>query len=399
MVRCSLNRCKKKISASQAYGIQVNKVLHIIENFNGQATERWLFEVMRHFVGLGVKVDWTFYSVLGFPGSMDDEVKALGGKIIYSSVPLKNKMQFVRHLHKSIYQGKYDILHSHHDIVSAIYLLASIGLPLKKRIVHIHNTSLAIPTSSTLKQFFFRELMRRICLWWADNIVGVSSVALNAFLNGGRPSAVRDMVIYCGIDTIPFNFKSPNRIDFLKSLRLPVDSKIMLFSGRMIKYKNPLFVIEVLIHALKYDSRICAVFAGVGPLQVEVLALIKQKSLESRVRVLGWCENMPSLMQSSDILICPGQENPKEGLGLVVVEAQAAGLPVIMSPGIPEEAIIVPALVEILPLAAGASLWAKAALSIINRILPSKENALASVACSSFSVDVSADNIRKLYEI
>jgi glycosyltransferase involved in cell wall biosynthesis len=377
----------------------VNKVLHIIENFNGQATERWLFEVMRHLVDLGVKVDWTFYSTLGHPGSMDDEVIALGGKIIYSPAPLKNKMQFVMHLHRSIYLGKYDVLHSHHDIVSAVYLLASIGLPLKKRIVHTHNTSLSIPTSSLLKQFLLREPMRRMCLWFADNIVGVSSAALDAFLNGGKPNAARDMVLHCGIDTTRFNRKSPNRLDFLKSLRLPIDSKIMLFSGRMIKYKNPLFVIEVLIHALKYDSRICAVFAGVGPLQVEVLALIKQKSLESRVRVLGWCENLPFIMQSSDILICPGQEEPKEGLGLVVVEAQAAGLPVIMSLGIPKEAIVVPELVEILPLTAGASLWADVALSIIKRILPSKEKALASVACSSFSIPVSAESIRKLYEI
>lgn len=377
----------------------MNKVLHIIENFNGQATESWLFEILRHFAHLGEKVDWTFYAVLGRPGMMDDAVIALGGKIIYSPVPLKNKMQFVMHLHRSIYLGKYDVLHSHHDIVSSVYLLASIGLPLKKRIVHAHNTSLSIPTSSLLKQFLLREPMRRICLWFADNIVGVSSAALDAFLNGGKPNAARDMVLYCGIDTTRFNGKSPNRLDFLKSLRLPVDSKIMLFSGRMIEYKNPLFVIDVLTHALTFDPTICAVFAGVGPLQIEVLTMIKQKSLESRVRVLGWCENMPLLMQSSDILICPGQEKPKEGLGLVVVEAQAAGLPVIMSLGIPEEAIVVPALVEILPLAAGASLWADVTLSIINRILPSKEKALASVARSSFSIDVSADNIRKLHEI
>jgi glycosyltransferase EpsF len=377
----------------------VNKVLHIIENFNGQATERWLFEVMRHLIGSGVKVDWTFYSTLGRPGSMDDEVRALGGKIIYSPVQLKNKMQFVRHFRKSIYQGRYDILHSHHDIFSAVYLLATIGLPFKKRIVHVHNTSLSIPTSSTLKLFFLREPMRRICLWWADNIVGVSSVALDAFLDGGRPNVVRDMVIHCGIDTIAFNRISPNRLDFIKSLRLSVDSKIMLFSGRMIKYKNPLFVIEVLIHALKYDPTICAVFAGVGPLQVEVLAIIKQKSLESRVRVLGWCDNIPSLMNTCDVLIVPGVENPKEGLGLVVVEAQAAGLPVIMSLGIPEETIVVPALVKILPLAAGASVWANIAICIVNRISPSKEKALTSVACSSFSVAVSADRIRKLYEI
>lgn len=377
----------------------MNKVLHIIENFNGQATERWLFEILRHFVDLGEKVDWTFYSVLGLPGLMDDAVRAIGGRIIYSPVPLKKKLQFLKELRKTIDGGGYDILHSHHDIVSAAYLLAAVGLPLKKRIVHVHNTSICIPTSSLLKHLLLREPMRRACLLWADNIVGVSSAALEAFLNGNRANGVRDSVIHCGIDTTAFNHKLPNRIDFLKSLRLPEGSKIMLFSGRMIEYKNPLFVIDVLTHALTFDSTICAVFAGVGPLQDEVLKLVKQKSLESRVRVLGWCENMSSLMLSSDILICPGQEDPKEGLGLVVIEAQAAGLPVIMSLGIPEEAIVVPALVEILPLAAGASLWAKAALSIINRVLPSKENALASVACSSFSVDVSADNIRKLYEI
>lgn len=373
--------------------------MHIVENFNDQSTERWLFEVMRFLVSQGEKVEWTFYATLGRPGTMDDAVRALGGNIIYSPFPLKNKIQFLRELRKTIEKGNFDILHSHHDIVSAAYLLASLGLPLRKRVVHIHNTSLGIPTQSTLKNFLLREPMRRVCLYLADNIVGVSGAALEAFLGKASKDITRDVVIHCGIDIKPFHLKPSNRSDFLKELGLSNDSKILLFVGRMIEYKNPCFIIEVLMHALKLDPTVCAVFAGSGPLQDEVLSMAKEKSLEGRVRVLGWHENIPSLMQLCDILIWPGIEQPKEGLGLAIIEAQAAGLPVLMSLSVPKEAIIVKGLVEILPLAAGPSLWADVALSIIKRILPSKEKALASVACSSFSIPVSAESIRKLYEI
>ena len=118
----------------------MKKVLHFIENFNGQATEQWLYQVMRYMSELGMEFDWTFYSILGSPGLMDDAVSANGGKIIYSPVPLRKKMEFVRALRKSIVTGEYDILHSHHDILSAMYFLASAGLPLKKRIIHIYET-------------------------------------------------------------------------------------------------------------------------------------------------------------------------------------------------------------------------------------------------------------------
>ncbi len=377
----------------------MNKILHIVENFNGQATEHWLYQAMRYMAELGVEFDWTFYSILGRPGLADDAVSAIGGKIIYSPVPLQKKIEFVRGLRKSIETGEYDILHSHHDILSAIYFFASAGLPLNKRIIHIHNTSLSLPTSSGLKNFLLHEPMRQTCLQWADNLVGVSDVALDAFLKGKKRIPGRDTVMHCGIDIAPFHRKLPGRLEFLQSFGLPPDSKVLLFVGRMTHYKNPCFVIEVLSHISKLDSTVCAMFAGVGPLEDEVLKLAKQNSLESRVRVLGWHGDVPALMRSCDLLIWPGLEEPKEGLGLGVVEAQASGLPVLMSRNVPEEAILVRELVDVLPLFAGPNVWAERTLHILSRGSPNREEALTAMENSSFAISQSVANIRALYEI
>jgi glycosyltransferase EpsF len=375
----------------------VNKVLHVIENFNGQAIERWLYQMMRYFTEVDERVEWTFYSILGKSGKMDDTVRELGGKIIYSPVPLQNKARFLKALRETIARGSYDILHSHHDIMSAVYLLASAGLPLKKRIVHVHNTTLCLPTPSVLKNALLHEPMRRACLHWSDHIVGVSDAALDAFLKGEKHKLGRDLVIHCGINMVPFHRKSMGRPEFLQSLGLPIDSKILLFVGRMNEYKNPLFVIDVLELLVRRDSAFCALFAGSGPLVDAVRRKAEQKFLGSRVRVMGWQEDVPALMQSSDVLIWPGLEYSKEGLGLAVVEAQAAGLPIVMSHSVPWEAIVVPELVVRLPLASGSHTWSDAVRKILFRTMTSRQDSLTKVASSSFELSKSASNILKLY--
>lgn len=353
---------------------------------------------MRHYAELGQKVDWTFYAVLGEAGKMDGLIREFGGKVIYSPVPLREKFRFLRELRRFIYQGNYDILHSHHDIVSAVYFLAALGLPFKKRVVHVHNTSLSIPTPSPLKNALWREPMRRACLRLADHVVGVSGPALEAFLSSSVPNPSRDLVIHCGIDTRPFHSKPPNRLEFLRSLDLPANSRILLFVGRMTEYKNPCFVIDILDKVSRVDPSICTVFAGSGPLEGAVMTMARNKLLADRVKVIGWQRDIPSLMMSCDMLICPGLEDPKEGLGLVVVEAQAAGIPVITSLGVPEEAIVEPKLVKSLSLKLGAEIWANIILDVLSSELPNKDSSLALIENSSHAISRSAINIQKLYE-
>jgi glycosyltransferase involved in cell wall biosynthesis len=376
----------------------MTKVLHIIENFNGQAIEKWLYQMVRYLSDDGSKFNWTFYSILGQAGKYDDAILELGAKIIYSPHPIRQWLAFLRALRKSMVVCRYDILHSHHDIMSAAYLLASAGLPLKKRIVHVHNTSHDLPTASSVKSALFREPMRQVCLHYADNIVGISRDALDAFLDGKKAKPGRDRIIHCGIDTSQFRRTLMDPAEFRRSFELPENSKILLFVGRMNEYKNPCFVVDVLEVLSRTNLDATAIFAGSGPLEAEVHRLAEQKSLNHRVRVLGWRNDIPLLMQYSDVLVWPVQEQPKEGLGLGVVEAQAAGLPVLMSRSVAEEAIVVPELVEVLPLTAGPQVWADAVISILNRTHLSKQESLARIESSSFSILQSASNIMALYD-
>lgn len=377
----------------------MKRVLHIIESFNGQATETWLYQIMCHIKESGEKVDWTFYVTLGRSGIMDDAVREVGGKIIYSPCTIHQKARFIKALRMEISAGGYDILHSHHDVMSAIYIFASAGLHLDKRIVHVHNTSLALPTSSVLKKALALEPMRLACLNWADRIVGVSSAALDAFLKGKVRKPGRDLVIHCGIDTAPLHRKPPVRQQFLRSHGFPDDARVLLFVGRMISYKNPLFVIDVLECLSRSHTEFCAVFAGAGPLVSEVNRIADSRCLGDKVRALGWHDDVPALMQACDLLIWPGLEDVKEGLGLAVVEAQAAGLPVLMSLNVPEDAIVLPELVSVLPLAAGASTWAEKVACMLNGVYPDREVSLATIEASSFFISQSAANILTLYEM
>lgn len=372
------------------------RVLHIVENLDNQATENWLFKVLRVASEKHPHLRWTFFCISGEQGKLDNAVRQMGAEIIYSSYPIGDKKSFITSLRRVMKDGRYQILHSHHDIMSAVYLAASSGLPFRKRIVHVHNTELSLPTPSALKKSLYREPMRQLCLRYADRIIGASSDALSSIV-GGNFNPERDSVIHCGIDTSVFEPKPTASARLRAELGLDEQSKVILFVGRMIKYKNPCFVIEILEPISKIDPDVVAVFAGAGSQEPEVLKLAKEKQLEDKVKVLGWRNDVPLLMSISNVLLFPSDEQPKEGLGLGVIEAQAAGLPVLVSGSVPEEAIILPEIVKRLSLEAGYQAWADLIVKIFNENYTDKKAALAEVESSSFSISQSAFNILNLY--
>ena len=77
-------------------------------------------------------------------------------------------------------------------------------------------------------------------------------------------------------------------------------------------------------------------------------------------------------MANSDVLLWPSLEEPMEGLGLGIVEAQAASLPILMSQSVPTEAIVMPELVDVLPLNAGADAWSERVAQILDRERPDR---------------------------
>ncbi len=341
--------------------------------------------------------EWTFFCALGRPGRLDDAVREFGGKIIYSPHPIAQKRPFFRYLRSVMKEGDYDILHSHHDFISAIYLCAAHGISFRKRIVHVHNTDESILTPSLVKQSLLKEPMRRICLRLADNIVGISENTLHTFLRNRELKPGRDSVLYYGIDTSAFHQSALDPKQFRSSLGFSADAKILLFTGRMVTLKNPCYLIEVLAAVSRKDPNVVAVFAGAGELESIVIEMAKAKGLEDKVRVLGWRDDTAALMQACDIFVFPRLEEPKEGLGLVIVEAQAAGLPVLASYSLAEDVFIIPELFEMIPLSSGPQMWADVLLQMLSKKYPPRDECLKRIENSVFSLGRGVENLMSLY--
>jgi glycosyltransferase involved in cell wall biosynthesis len=373
------------------------RILHVVENLNKGAVENWLVRMLGHAREKGIDLDWTFYCALGQPGAMDEKARALGARVIHSPVPIVRKAEFVRALRMELRRRDYDVLHCHHDIVSAVYLLAASGMRIRRRIVHVHNADEALPTPSRLKQRLYREPMRRVCLFMADRIVGISHHTLDTFLAGRARCPERDSVHYYGVDTTPFENVAADRLGFRRQLDLPQDAFILLFGGRLVPEKNPVFVVDVLANLLCIAPRAVAVFAGAGSVEMEVLARARELGVEDSVRLLGWRNDLPEIMSCSDWFILPHPECPVEGFGVAIVEAQLAGLRMLLSLGIPDDPLLSTACFRRLTLSDGPKLWAKAAMELLHGPVPSRAAALAALRVSPMNMDQALKGLLELH--
>ena len=379
-------------------------MIHIVESLDVGAVESWLLRMLEASRTFGEPLDWTFYSVLPRSGRFDERARALGARVINSPVELNDKVGFVRKLRATLRDGAYDVMHCHHDVVSAVYLVASTGLGIPLRIVHVHNADLHVPTGSAIKSALLREPMRQICMRMADRIVGISRYTLDNFLRGRAPRAGRDLVLYYGIATAPFHTAPPDEHAMRASLGLPESARVLLFAGRMVSYKNPLFVLEVLASIASAEPNVYAVFAGAGPLESELRNRARELGLSDRVRVLGWRDDTVALMRFADLFIFARIEEVsadvgREGLGLVVVEAQAAGLMSLLSRAIPDDAIVAPELCEVRSLADGSAEWGMSVRRMLAGPRPDRAAALAAIERSPFSLEAGFRNLIALHHL
>ena len=88
-------------------------------------------------------------------------------------------------------------------------------------------------------------------------------------------------------------------------------------------------------------------FIGDGEMREQVEARIHELGIENSVRLLGVRQDVSKFYQALDVLMFP---STYEGLGMVAVEAQAAGLPVLASSFVPQEVVLIPELVAFLSL-------------------------------------------------
>lgn len=373
------------------------KIIHIVENLDKGAVENWLVNVFVESRKTKPDWDWTFYCILGREGRLDEKVRNAGGKIIYSAVTVSDKLVFLKSLRTVLKNGRYDILHAHHDYLSGFYMLASAGLKFKKRLLHVHNTDKALPVGNSTLHNLLLGPFRKLALMFSDQVIGISQHTLEDFAKRKNVPDKKFVILYYGVDFSRFEI-SVDKIAMREEFQLPAHSKMLLYAGRMNQFKNPVFVVEILAQLIKQRSDVYAVFIGQGDEEHAVRRKADQLGVTDHIRISGWHNNVPAVMKGADAFVFPRKEFPKEGLGLVVVEAQAAGLPIFITEGIVKDAIVIDELVHINN-PDDASLWALQIAEVLDaKSSLSRDECLHRMQQSPFELSKATQNLVDIYE-
>ena len=161
-------------------------------------------------------------------------------------------------------------------------------------------------------------------------------------------------IIKNAIDVDKYIFSSQEREKVRRQLEFN-DQEIILFVGRLDPQKNPLFLIDIFreIKVKKQDSML--VIVGEGYLKDEITAKIVEYKLENDVKILGTRNDVNELLQAADIFVLPSRF---EGLGIALVESQAAGLPTFTTKDVVPDDVKITDLLEFVPVNASAKEWA-----------------------------------------
>jgi glycosyltransferase EpsF len=384
------------------------KVLHVIHALGMGGAETWLMEVLRLWAKTG-EVQMDFLLTSGKREIFDDEAVTLGARLFYCQYGRGRLLSFARQFRKILRDGCYDAIHDHQAFASGWHYWLGSGLLPKVRIVHVHNAAYQINNDYgiSMPRRFTAWIGRLLVSKYATYLAGTSEQLLAEYeFNHNRFRHIPRGPLYCGIATSRFHGDSVNAMASLcRELNWPTDAKILLFVGRIDRSaefnhtgnaKNAPFAVAVGMQCAVRDKRVHLILAGQPSPATKILeARIAAGGLAGRILFLGIRHDLDRLMLASDLLLFPSRG---EGLGMVAVEAQAAGLPVLASSAVPRECMVVENMVRFLDVTEDLRPWVETIEVIIRDGKPNHKQCNTIVACSAFSIHNSAKRLIKIYQ-
>lgn len=277
------------------------------------------------------------------------EITSRGGRIIYVP-PYQNVFNYIVTLKKIFLENDYQIVHSHLNTLSVFPLFAAYLANVPYRIAHNHSTA----GKGELKKNIIKYALRPFSRVFPTNLCACSKYA-GEWLFGKKEVEKGNVKIWKNaLEIEEFSFNKKMREQVRDNMNLE-NAFVIGHVGRFIHQKNHFFLLDVFDEIHKIDNSSVLVLVGEGVLENEVRKIVKEKNLEEQVIFMGNRKDVANLYQAMDIFIFPSFY---EGLGMVAVEAEIAGLQVYCSENIPIEAKISENF-TVLPLTESPKKWAE----------------------------------------
>lgn len=370
------------------------KILHVVGAMDRGGVETWLMHALRNIDREQFQMDFLVHSEVA--GDYDDEIRALGSRVIPCLSP-SNPLLYARNFRRILQEyGPYDIVHSHVHYFSGYVLWLASRCGIATRLAHSHNDTLPAEIGAKAARRFYLNVTGKLIKTYATRGLAASEKAAVALYGSDWKKDPRWEILHYSIDLAPFE-RSVDSSSLRKSLGLPKDAFVIGHVGRFYPQKNHEFLIKIFqeIHIINPNAHLLLV--GDGPLRSSIESMVNNAGLSNNVHFLGVQKNIPEIMMGAmDIFLFPSLF---EGLGIVLIEAQSAGIPSIYSDVIPSEAIVVSPLMHQVSLDQSASIWAKKAFEAYE-LKPGivQKESLVSMIESSFNINTSIKKLQSVYE-
>jgi glycosyltransferase EpsF len=304
------------------------KVLHLITWLGPGGLERWLLSMLRAVNRNRVAMDFCCKGP-GI-GELAPQAEALGARVYHCPLGPMH-IAFMRGLEGIVKSGNYVILHNHLETYSGVgaYVGKRCNIPV---ITSFHNTGFppqTIPNFPLLHNI--REIYGNLSIGYAlkhSALVTGCSQAVLGYINERFPNiSTREKLLYYGVLLHP-GVLEKQRQAFLNGLGLEGDRIIITHVGRFHPQKNHAGLVRIAAKIIGRDKRAQFVLVGDGPLKGQIEDMVRDRNLTSNFTFLGIRGDVEAILAGSDIFFFPSHW---EGLGLVVLEAMAAGLPLVAS--------------------------------------------------------------------
>ena len=330
------------------------------------------------------KVQFDFLLHCPDESAYEKEILSLGGKIYriprYLGI---NKFSYERNLSGFLKaHPEHLIIHDH------LMDSASETLRIAKKLGRItiaHSHAASTPFSlKDIYRFFFRRNLWKI----ADYRFACSNEA-GRWLYRGKADFI---ILKNGIITNRFEFSERTREIKRKEFGIDDSTKIVGTIGRMVEDKNQIRLLEIMKNLISVDAKSVLVIIGEGPLESKLKSVTKKLNLEDKVIFTGSRTDANELLVSMDCFVLPSKS---EGLGIVLIEAQATGLPCVFSDVVPKEVDLIPELIHRVSLSDSDDSWTKTILC--SHPLDNRECACKAVADKGYDIKDSTEQLQKFY--
>jgi glycosyltransferase EpsF len=305
------------------------RVLHLINAFNRGGIEKWLLSMIAEIPRSVCELD---VCCKGSDLGPWAPLAAEHGARLYHCPFRPSHVGFVRGLSRILREHHYDLIHNHLGIYSGlpVWVGHRAGVPV---VTTFQNNEfspaakwLSLPLVVHLLRVYAR-LSVRYAIVHSDLLTAVSQGILEDVVPHQKGLREKSRLLYLGTAIPPVTTTEEKRA-FRESMGWSADAPVIMHVGRFFRQKNHVGLLKVFERVLPHVPHARLVLVGTGPLVEEVEKRVRQAGLSASVRMLGAIDDAASLIAKCDVFLFPSLW---EGFGIVALEANASGVPVVGS--------------------------------------------------------------------